>query len=311
MVLSACGGGGDEAAPASSSIFPQPPVPTVSKPVEADVVFTNVPTIKSTAIQGQRSVEIAAFRAAWLPNTWKPVGQLVFENIHEDDAARLFDQETVQLVDGVGDLNNRLTNYSVRFEGRRLIIDFSYGWQAQESFPPQTFSIKGNVLATAPIGKKFSFKLVGVQMHDFGALSSGVVAGGEVNVIFVEGKELPLVSSPSSNVYYLDVGSSVQVVVKVVCPSGCMFTQLTFNTNGSVMSPGFIEQNGTASINGPFMYVGPGQNGTLYFSFMAVTPGQLWVNVIDMEFDVGGTKVSPIVQQSECNTILSRGCKGV
>jgi hypothetical protein len=283
-----------------------------------DVVLTNVKTIKPTAIQGQRSVEMAAFRAAWLPNIWKPIGQLVFENVYDDHAYTLLEQNSVQLVDGSGDLNNRTTNYSVRFMGRRVIVDFVYGWQAQDTAIPQTFSLKGDILPEAVVGKKFAFALIGVQMHDYGALPNDFVEGGEVSVISVEGKGLPTISSSALNTNNVLSPGQVEVVgLTVSCPQAnmyaCVFMTLRLRSNGILQNPGFgLYQDGTVAIvDQPFIVLSPGQNSTMYLYFQATTNEPLWVAVIDAEFDLGGTRVSPVVLEQKCGTIVfNRGCRG-
>lgn len=315
--LSACGGGDGVVQMTTPTTPPTLPTVTVAEVKIPDVVFTNVKTLRSTAIQGQRSIEMAAFRVSSLPNI-KPIGQLVFENKYDDHVYSLLDQSSVQLVDGMGDLNNRATNYSVRFDGRRMIVDFVYGWWAQDTAIPQTFSLKGNILPEVVVGKKFALALVGVQMHDYGASSTGTIEGGDVSVISVEGKGLPTISSSALNTYYALSPGQVEVVdLTVSCPQtnmyACVFMTLRIRSNGVLQNPGFAGyQDGTVAIvDQPFIVLSPGQNSTMYLYFQATTNEPLWVAVIDAEFDLGGTRVSPVVLEQKCGTIVfNRGCRG-
>lgn len=348
-LLSACGGGDDEVADSPSvtaglskaafaatsptdttpmvpavmvapttSAEPVPPFPsTVPQPEKvADVTFTNVPTVRSLAVQGQRSIEIAAFRTVWNSASWKPVQQLVFQNVYDDSADSLFDQQSVQLVDGHGDINSRDTHYSIRFEGKRVVVDFLYGWRAQNTPIPQTYSLKANLRTDTATGKKFAMELIGVQMHDFEATSSGVVAGGFISVVTVEGKGLPTITSTSLN-YLPDTipGNVYSVDITVSCPEtntyACVGVSVKFLSNGQIQNQGFFVQvDGSIGSNQLGVYLQPGQTST--FTLNVYTPhNYLWISMIDAEFDVGGTLVSPIRKQN-CESLVgdSRNCKG-
>jgi hypothetical protein len=313
FALNACGGGGSDSETVS---VPSPsPAQTIAKP--ADVTFLNVPTTKVSAIQGQRSIEVAAFRATWLNTAWRPVQQLVFENTYSDNASSLFEQGSIQLLDGSGDLNNRTTNYSIRFDGRKVIVDFFYGWQAQETVIPQTYSLKANILTKVAVGKKFALALSGVQMHDFGANSSGVVIGGDVSVVQVAGKGLPKVTALSQSYYDGTVsGYVINVGFEIACPVtnsyGCVLTGMRLVTNGYVSTSGFTwSQDGSFSMRDqPTLYVLPGQVGTVFVTILAQS-ASTWVNIVDIEFDVGGVRVSPVLSP-DCAAVVGdrSGCKG-
>ena len=303
-LLTACGGG--ESAP----------VDQAQKAKPADVIFTNVSTVKSTTLPGQRGIEIAAFRAVWQQNARNPVSQFVFENEGVDDLVHLFDRRSVKLADINGDLNNRLNNYYVSFEGKKMIFDFFYGWQAQDATIPSTYSVQANVL-TDTIGKKFSLKLVGVQMHDYGSTGGGAINGGEISVISIAGMGLPTVTSSAPRYYSPTIpGKTVNVLVDVSCPAsntyGCMWVSGRFQTNGLIYMPGFVRSadGGYYTFYGAYTYIQPGEKITMTFGVIA-TDAYLTVEVDELEFDIGNVLVSPIVAPG-CDTAFGDkgSCKG-
>ncbi len=313
LFLAACGGGGD----VHQEVI-------ITKP--ANVTFTNVPTTRTTASPGERSVEVVAFRATWR-DSYAPVQQLVFENESSGDASDLLALESVRLLANGADLRLNQASYAIRFKEKEVIVDFfGFGWQAPVTSIPQTYSLAASVKTETQVGKKIAFALTKVQMHDADASSSGFaeVQGSAMTVILIAGKELPVVTSAfSANTSNLMRDDYVQKSIEISCPSspantyGCTLDTIKMRANGDGAPwtyVGFWRQ-ATWLVNDEYefpmwVYIPPGQSMTIWFSAYA-RYDNVYMEVSDMQFDIGGMKVNP-KYSAECYSMLpsNKGCKG-
>lgn len=333
--LTACGGGGS----GSDNSVVATPVAPAPLPVVPDVTFTNVTTSpsKTSVMPGERDVEAAAFRMAWLDQNHYPISQLVFTNKSTENLWAMF--KDFKLVDAAGNDVKNEAPYDMRRDDQthEVVVNF----YASSWFPndfgvvPKTYSLLVSLDPLAPVGTTFAFELSAVQMHDAGKTVVSEVKGGEFKVMSVAGVGLPIITTvspsyfstpntPTTNTYLLTAGSFM-----AYCPKentyACTLMGIRFNAYG--MSEPLISVDGMVYVSSrdtnmndfvltSFWYsLAPGQSKT--FTILASANQQnVGISISDMTWMVGAlqTKVSPVVPTGpgSCGLLVSdnKSCKG-
>jgi len=328
FALAGCGGGGGD---------PAMPTTVAVKPA-ADVTFVNVTTNpnKISVMPGERDVEAAAFRMAWLDQHYS-ISQLVFTDKSTENLWAMF--KDFKLVDAAGNDVKNEAPYDIRRDDQKheVVVNFySSSWFVNDfGVVPKTYSLLVSLDPLAPIGTTFAFGLSAVQMHDAGKTVVSEVKGGEFKVMNVAGVGLPIIATvspasfstpntPTTNTYQLTVGS-----FKAYCPKentyACTLMELKFNAYGVsdllINVDGMIYASSRDAYTNEFTLtsfwysIAPGQFKT--FTILA-SPYQpdMWISVSDMTWMVGAyqTKVNPIIPTGpeNCGLIVgdNKSCKG-
>lgn len=337
FALTACGGGDND------SIVATPATPVAPAPlpvVVPDVTFTNVATSpsKTSVMPGERDVEAAAFRMAWLDQNHYPISQLVFTNKSTENLWAMF--KDFKLVDAAGNDVKNEAPYDMRRDDQthEVVVNF----YASSWFPndfgvvSKTYSLLVSLDPLAPVGTTFAFELSAVQMHDAGKTVVSEVRGGEFKVMNVAGVGLPIITTvspsyfstpntPTTNTYLLTAGSFM-----AYCPKentyACTLMEMKFYAYGtsepliSVDGMIYVSSRDTNNMNDfvltSFWYsIAPGQSKT--FTILASSYQQnVVISILDMTWMVGAeqTKVNSVVPTGpgSCGLIVSdnKSCKG-
>lgn len=330
LALTGCGGGSND-----NSVVATPTTPVASV-VAADVTFTNVTTSpsKTSVMSGERDVEVAAFRMAWLDQNHYSISQLVFTDKSTEGLWTMF--KDFKLVDATGNDVKSEASYDIRRDEQthEVVVNFySYSWFPNDfGTVPKTYSLLVSLDPLAPVGTTFAFELSAVQMHDAGKTVVSEVKGGQFKVMNVVGVGLPIITTSFSanRVFTNDMlGSSIPVALfQASCPAenvyACTFMDVKFAAAG-ISEPivgvdGALFYSTRASQNefvltSLWYSVLPGQTKT-FTIFATVYQADVSISVMGMAWMVGAyqTKVSPVVPTGpdSCGLIVNdnKSCKG-
>lgn len=341
LALSACSGSGDNPADAAAKVSITDTAPTVPTAKETeDVTFVNVPTNpqKTSVIPGERDFEVVAVRVIVKDQSTALVSQLVYKN----QLAPVNLRETFKgfrLMDSLGNDVKREALYVVNYdeENQLVVIDFPQSPWVPNNYGvvvPKTYSLLAATTPSVPERTKFAFKLIAAQLHNYGAtVEIDNVEGEQFTVTNVPGMGLPTITTSSSgHVIVPDnlIGTMVKVgSITASCPEknkeACVLVRVKYSVYGGAPyleigdslsfgsnQDGFPHYSGYTSSDIRH-YLSPGQTQTFTVFVWAYQTGVI-VYVDDMEWEVGQTKVSPIVPtgSAACNLMVGdwQNCKG-
>lgn len=329
LVVSACGssGGGSDPIPAQPTV--------VATPV-ADVTFTNVPTSvsKQQVIQGQRNVELTAFRMDWKDQSRPTISQMVFTSQSTDSLWAVF--KDFKLVDNNGNDIKSEALYDVRRDDAKHEVTINFyqaSWYPNDfGIVPKTYSLLGSLDPAVPIGTTSTFKLTAVQLHEAGKTAAFDVSGVRFEVVKIAGMGLPVITTASTfqvNVAADQLGSFIAVgTFNATCPAentaACTLMEVGYFAQGMFEPVLVVDGIFFGSTRGTFpddvnsfhssigITIFPGETKTYVVMDTVVQPTAfITLNTVWM---VGQTKVNPIIPtgQDSCVLIVSdtNGCKG-